>query len=129
MLQVGDIFTEKFVVSDQVYSGFVEVFKDTNPLHTQTDFAKQKGFKDKVMHGNILNGFLSYFIGEGLPSKDVMIISQTISFHAPVYLGNNIDFKAIIAEVSKAVKVYNFKFEFRVDSKKVAKGHIQIKML
>ncbi len=129
MLKLGDTFQETFQLIDEVYQGFIHTFKDYNPLHTQVDFAQNKGFKDKVMHGNILNGFLSYFIGECLSTKDVMIISQTINYHAPVYLDNQVDFEAKISEVSEAVSLYAFKYVFKVSGKKVAKGKIQIKLI
>jgi acyl dehydratase len=38
-------------------------------LHIDDDYARSKGFKQKVMHGNILCGFLSRFVGELLPVK------------------------------------------------------------
>ena len=62
-----------FIVSENIYKGFIQLFNDKNPLHVNDVFAIEKGFKEKVMHGNILNGFLSYFIGECLPVKNVVI--------------------------------------------------------
>ena len=60
IFKVDDKYEHTFKVSDEVYEGFIDVFKDTNPLHTDEAFARAKGFKGRVMHGNILNGFLSY---------------------------------------------------------------------
>ena len=75
-LELNQQFELNFTVTESIYLGFIENFQDKNPLHTNESFAVSKGFKSKVMHGNILNGFLSYFIGEALPSKDVIIHSQ-----------------------------------------------------
>lgn len=126
-MQIGDVFTHTFQVSQQVYQGFQETFQDYNPLHTVDEVGRQKGFSGKVMHGNILNGFLSYFIGEGLPVKDVIIHSQSISFHKPVYLHDVLQFRAEITDFSESVKVLVFSFYFEKESgKKVAKGKIQI---
>ena len=69
IFKIGDTFNEEFHVSDEIYAGFIQLFKDKNPLHTDQEIAIKKGFKGMVMHGNILNGFLSYFIGECLPTK------------------------------------------------------------
>ena len=68
-MKQGDTFTNSFVISEQIYNKFVELFGDRNPLHTDASFAVSQGFRDKVMHGNILNGFLSFFIGP-TSSKD-----------------------------------------------------------
>ncbi len=117
----------KFTVDETVYNGFIELFKDNNPLHTNKEYAVSKGFKERVMHGNILNGFLSYFIGECLPTKDVIIHSQQINYSKPVYLNDTLDFEAEVEEVYESVKVVKFKFNFKnSEGKKVAKGEIQI---
>lgn len=127
-LQENQEFHYQFKIDDQTYEGFIATFGDRNPLHVEEEFAQNKGFKSKVMHGNILNGFLSYFIGELLPTTDVMILSQTINFKKPVYLNDVLNFEAVIVEQSKAVEVSVFKFKFiNADLEIVASGKIQIK--
>lgn len=127
IFKVGDIFTEDFIVSNEIHTGFIQLFKDKNPLHTDEQFAIDKGFRGKVMHGNILNGFLSYFIGELMPTKDVIIHSQEIQFKNAVYLNDTLQFKAEIIGFYESVNAVEFKFDFRNNDKKVvAKGKIQI---
>ena len=127
MFKTGDKINLNFMVDETVYNGFINVFKDNNPLHTQTNYAISKGFKDRVMHGNILNGFLSYFVGECLPTKDVIIHSQQINFSKPVYMNDKLEFEAEVDEVYESVKVVKFKFFFKnQEGKSVAKGNIQI---
>ena len=126
-LELNQQFELKFVVTESIYLGFIENFQDKNPLHTNESFAVSKGFKSKVMHGNILNGFLSYFIGEALPSKDVIIHSQEIQFKNPVYLNDDLVLKAEVSGIYESVKAIEFKFKFlNSDTKVVAKGKIQI---
>ena len=123
----GDVFTHEFTVSEEIYNGFLSTFKDNNPLHTDESFAKRKGFRGVVMHGNILNGFLSYFIGEMLPTKDVIIHSQEIQFKNAVFLGDVLQFKATVGGVYESVNAVEFKFTFHNSAGKVAaKGKIQI---
>ena len=126
-MKEGDKFTQSFVVDEPTYKGFINVFKDNNPLHTDEGYAVSKGFKSRVMHGNILNGFLSYFVGECLPTKDVIIHSQQIGFSGPVYLNDKLEFEAVVSEVYESVRTVKFKFLFKnAEGKKVAKGEIQI---
>jgi len=127
LMKQGDKISHNFVVDESTYKGFITVFRDNNPLHTDTDYAVSKGFRERVMHGNILNGFLSYFIGECLPTKDVIIHSQQISFSSPVYLNDKLQLEAEVSEIFESVKALKFKFHFKnADGKKVAKGEIQI---
>ncbi len=117
-------------MSNEVYNGFIVVFKDKNPLHTNNQFAVNKGFKNKIMHGNILNGFLSYFIGECLPTKDVIIHSQEIQFKNAVYLNDELQFNAEIIGIYDSVNAIEFTYSFKNKEELiVAKGKIQIGLL
>ena len=129
-MKQGDIFEIPFTVSEDTYKGFIALFKDENPLHTDEQFAISNGFKGRVMHGNILNGFLSYFIGECLPIKNVIIHSQEIQYKNAVFINDQLDFKATIEGIYESVNAVEFKFEFRnTNSKVAAKGKIQIGIL
>ncbi len=130
ILKQGQIFTHSFDINDQVYNGFLEIFKDKNPLHTNDEFAQNKGFERKVMHGNILNGFISYFIGELLPTDDVLILSQTINFKKSVYLYDTVTLEAVVESQTESVRVNSFKFKFKNQHNiTVAIGKIQIQEL
>lgn len=128
-MKKGDTFNRSFAVTEKIYSGFIELFADKNPLHTNEAFAIEKGFEGRVMHGNILGGFLSFFIGECLPSKNVIIHSQEIKYLHPVYLGDTLEFNAVISEVFESVNAVEFKFSFEKSGKRIAKGKIQIGLL
>lgn len=120
-------YQHRFVVTKEVYDAFQLCSGDKNPLHTNEEFARAKGFSECVMYGNILNGFVSYFIGMLLPSPDVIIHSQDIAYKNPVFMGDELDFTAKVEDISNAVKAIIFKFTFRNQSGKVvAKGHVQI---
>lgn len=130
IVQLNQKFEHLFSVDAHVYEGFIAIFNDHNSLHTDEVFAKEKGFKTKVMHGNILNGFISYFIGELLPSEKVMILSQNINYRKPVYLNDRLLFEAVVVEQSESVMVNTFSFKFRNEEKElVASGKILIKEL
>lgn len=126
----GQEFNENFKISEKTYNGFINLFKDKNPLHTDDDYAIARGFKSKVMHGNILNGLVSYFIGECLPVKDVIIHSQEIQFKYPVYLNDELHLSATVSEVYESVNAVIFKIKFiNAENKVVAKGKMQIGLL
>lgn len=129
-MQKGDKINFDFQIDEAVYNGFISIFKDKNPLHTNKEFAKKKGFENCVMHGNILNGYLSYFVGECLPTKNVIIHSQEINYNSPVYLNDKLFFEAEVSEVHDSVNAIEFKFYFKnALQKKVAKGKIQIGLI
>lgn len=125
--------THVYKVTPEVYYSFQRCSNDFNPLHTDAVFAKQKGFETPVMYGNILNAFISHFVGMLLPSREVMIQSQDISFHKPVFLNDDILMEASLDSVSEAVNVIIYKLKFyRIGEPKntlVAKAHVQIGLI
>tara|TARA_B110001450_G_scaffold242245_1_gene252377 strand:- start:5316 stop:5714 length:399 start_codon:yes stop_codon:yes gene_type:complete len=130
IFKLGDKFEERFVLKEKTYLGFINIFEDKNPLHTNHQFALYKGFKGVVMHGNILNGFISYFIGEKLPTKDVIIHSQEIQFKNAVYLNDELLFNAEIIGIYDSVNAIELKYSFKNKATKiVAKGKFQIGLL
>lgn len=122
-----------YLVTPEVYDSFQHCSQDMNPLHTDEAFAKAKGFRGCVMYGNILNAFISHFVGMCLPTPHVMIQSQDINFHKPVFLNDEITLEAGIDTVSEAVNIINYKLRFykTTDTGRqlVAKGHVQIGLL
>lgn len=114
-------------MNEKVYLGFINLFADKNPLHIDDKFAKEYGMPQKVMHGNILNGFLSHFIGEMLPMKNVIIHSQTIKYRKPVFLNDRLILTLRLEKVHESVNVYIFKYAFsKINIRNVATGEIQI---
>ncbi len=129
-MQQGDQFNHSFTVSAATHGGFIELFKDRNPLHTDSAWAQSHGFEGMVMHGNILNGFISYFIGECLPMKNVIIHAQNIRFSKPVYMNDELSFSAEVTGFFESVNTYEIKFSFRnKENTRVANGTIQIGLL
>jgi len=127
MIIKGQVFEHQYVVNEGVYQGFITLFRDRNPLHTDESFAKGKGFNSVVMHGNILNGFLSHFIGECLPQKNVVIQTQEIQYSKPVYLNDTLTLYVQVFDVFESVNAVELKFYFENQNKlKVAKGKVQI---
>ena len=121
---------ENYAISNDIYEGFLKLFCDRNPLHIDSEFAKEKGFQSRVMHGNILNGFISYFIGECLPVKNVIIHSQQIQFKNPIYLNDKLKLEVEVIGVFESVNSVEFRFVFfNTLSKKVAIGKFQIGLL
>lgn len=128
--KLNDIYNQSFIVTNEIYNHFQLCSGDFNPLHTDDCFAKEKGFEGRVMHGNILNAFISLFVGEKLPTKDVIIHSQEIVFKNPVYMNEVLCFEATVSGIFESVHAVEFKYKFiKSDGKVAAKGLFQIGLL
>ena len=126
---VDDTFNQQFKISEELVSNFVKLSNDRNPLHTIDEFAIDKGFKSRVVQGNLQNCFISFFIGECLHSKNVMILSQTIKFKKPVYIDDTLYLKVKIIGIFESVGLIEFDFKFinQLD-RIISNGIIKIKL-
>ena len=127
---VGSIFKSSYLVSEDTFTSFRDTFKDNNSLHINDNHAIKHGFKSKIMYGNILNGYVSHLVGELLPLKEVIIVTQTIKFKKPFYLNQTISLSASINKFHESVKIYDIGFEFHNSNDiLIANGKIKIKAL
>lgn len=122
-----------YYVTPEVYYSFQRCSNDYNPLHTDPLFSSDKGFSGIVMYGNILNAFISHFVGMLLPSREVMILAQDISFRKPVYLNDEISLNAEVEKFSEMANIISYKLKFVRnhvgEQETVARGHVQIGIL
>jgi 3-hydroxybutyryl-CoA dehydratase len=116
----------RVVVTENLVSRFVDLSGDINPLHTDEEFAKKSIFKKRVAHGFIPAIYFSALIGTELPGAGSILLSQTINFLKPVYIGAEI---LIIAEIDKVdirKKIISIKTTCRVDELLVVDGNATV---
>eukprot|EP00057_Strongylocentrotus_purpuratus_P000441 XP_001176528.1 PREDICTED: hydroxyacyl-thioester dehydratase type 2, mitochondrial [Strongylocentrotus purpuratus] len=73
---------------------FAELSGDTNPLHTDEEYAAKTRFGKTVVHGILLNGLASAVMGTKLPGPGTIVISHFSEFPKPLFIGEE-----VIAEV------------------------------
>ena len=130
-MRLDESFTHEWVITENIYNKFIDLSNDKNPVHTNKKFALKFGFKEKVVHGNLLNVFLSYVIGELLPTKSFVIIDQSIKYKNPIYIGMTIKIYLNVKKLVQSVDIINFNFFFeeKKSKKKLAIGEVTIKEL
>ena len=128
--KLNDRFTQKFNISDKLVNDFIKLSNDKNPLHIIDNLAIEKGFKSRVVHGNLQNCFISYFIGECLPLKSLVILSQSINFKKPVYINDKLFLEVKIDGIFESVGLIELNFNFKNQLDKiVSNGKIKIKII
>ena len=129
MFKLGQSWKHEWFISNEVYQQFLNLSNDFNPMHTNSNYAKSKGYKDKIVHGNILSCFISFFIGELLPIKNLVIIGQNIKYENAMYINDSIKLKVVVSKFSESVNFIKFEFQFTKSDLRVASGSINIKIL
>lgn len=117
-----------YAITDSVYQCLVGPFGDVSPLHVDDAYAKERGFSGRVMHGAILNGFLSHFVGVHFPGKPAILQSVNIQYKSPSFLGDEVRIDAKVAQKVDAVRamVLEVTFTNTTQAKVVAKAKVQV---
>lgn len=127
-LHVGqrETLTKKITLED--VKAFADLSGDHNPLHVDEDYAKTTIFGERIAHGFYTASFISALLGYYLPGPGSIYLGQTLSFKAPVKLGDTV---VALVEVSELVeKGFRAKFrcEIKVGDKVCAEGEALIKV-
>lgn len=69
---------------------YVDLTGDTNPIHSESDYAKKSGFQGPVIPGGLLGGLFSCLLGTRLPGRGTNWLKQSFNFLAPAYPGEEI---------------------------------------
>ena len=98
-LKVGQQAMFGRTVTDADIVAFAGVSGDTNPIHLHDGFARSTRFGQRIAHGMLSASFISTVIGTKLPGPGAVYISQTLSFMAPVLVGETITAVATITAI------------------------------
>ena len=89
-LSVGQSAMFGKTVTEADIMAFAGVSGDTNPIHLHEAFAKTTRFGQRIAHGMLSGSFISTVVGTKLPGPGSVYVSQTLSFTAPVSIGDTV---------------------------------------
>jgi len=104
-INVGKTEAENYELTEAVYDHFLGLSGDINPLHVSDEEAVQRGFSKKVMHGGILHGFISHFVGMRLPGKRSLLLKTDLRYLHPCHLQDKLRLEAVVSQKTDAAKV------------------------
>ena len=125
----GESFTTELKITEYLIKSFADISGDINPLHTDPDYAKEKGFLKTVAYGNLLGLLISTLIGVKLKSKEVMLLTQTVNYKKPIYAGDTIILTGTVSNIVSAVNSIELKLIFSNEHQTVASGKCIFKCL
>ena len=108
-LSIGDTAEFSKTVSESDIYQFAGITGDFNPAHMNEAYAKKTFFKTRIAHGMLSAGFISAVIGTKLPGTGSIYIKQTLSFLAPVRIGDTITARVEVIEIMDKKKQVRLK--------------------
>ena len=106
--EIEDLFQGKeFSFEKKISSSDVNMFAkltgDNSPLHMEDQFARERGFKGRVVHGGLLVGCISQLVGVYFPGENSVIQTLNIKFSHPAYVGDVLKIHSIIDQISESM--------------------------
>lgn len=98
-IKVGDIATLTKTITDADIQTFADLIGDHNSVHMDDDFAKKTRFGRRIAHGMLSGSLISAVIGEQLPGRGAVYLSQSLKFVAPVFPGDTITARATVTKI------------------------------
>jgi 3-hydroxybutyryl-CoA dehydratase len=119
-------WSEALIISATDQESFRHLSGDTNLIHHNAAFAKQRGFTGPVVFGGLLVTKLSGFLGTIFPGEGCVWSKLAIDFRAPLY----VDEVAILAVdcyySNEDLGIWELSLRVNVDTKVVAVGSAQV---
>lgn len=126
-IEIGHKESFTVTVSEKDQDAFRDITGDVNPLHMDSEYAKEKGYKGRVVFGMLTNAYLSTLAGVYLPGKRSLIQSVSMKLRKPVYEGDTLTIEGTVAEKHDVYRLLIIKVEIRnQDNEKVAKGEMMV---
>ena len=104
-IKIGDSFSKERLVTDELVRAFAEVSGDYNPIHVDEEFAKTTRFGRRIAHGMLSGAFISAVLGFEFVEKKIVYLSQTLTFTAPVYMGDTVTTTATVTNIREDKKI------------------------
>ena len=89
-IKVGDSASITKIFTEEEVRQFATISGDTNPIHLDKDFAVTSVFGQRIVHGMLTASLFSALLGAKLFEDGAIYLGQTLTFKAPVLLGEEV---------------------------------------
>ncbi len=129
LFTAGDCYELTRAISPELMDAFRALSGDDNPVHRDEAYACQHGFRGPIAYGNIFGAMLSRLVGCELPTREVIILRQTLEFRQPAYVGQEVALTAEVVATHEAVLTVLLNLRFRCGQDLLCTGQCLIKCL
>lgn len=105
---------------------FAAVSGDHNPLHTDTEFAREQGFPDRIAHGVLLASWVSAALAQELPGRGTVYLRQSLEFRHVAVPGDQLCIRLTVTEKKRRGRVILSCSITREDGKELLRGNAEV---
>ena len=114
-------------ISNEDVLKYRELSSDRNPIHTDLQFAKARGFPSQVVYGQLTLAAVSAAIGNVFPGSGSVILNQQFDFLAPVYVDDKLTVNLTIKHRNTDLKTFVLNVSIAKQNQEiVARGFVTV---
>jgi 3-hydroxybutyryl-CoA dehydratase len=121
-LAIGQCESLMRTVMERDVSLFADLSGDANPIHLCDRYAATTKFGQRIAHGMLTASLVSALLGTRLPGPGAVYLSQTLTFLAPVKIGDVVTARVEVVELVTERRRARLFCECLVDGKAVLEG-------
>jgi acyl dehydratase len=118
-LKIGSFAEISKVFGDQEVKDFAELSEDRNPVHLDSEYAKNSKFGKKIVHGALFSSLISALLGCTLPGPGTIYMSQNTKFVSPCFIGEKVTARAEIIKIHETKPIATLKTTVRNETGKI----------
>jgi len=92
-ISIGQTASYSKTLSEDDVTLFAALSGDVNPVHLDAEYAATTPFKQRIAHGMWSGAIISAALAVEFPGPGTIYLGQTLSFRAPVFIGDTITIK------------------------------------
>jgi len=117
----------KVTITSEMMDQFLAISGDINPMHIDSEYAKDFGYNDKLVYGMMTASFYSTLAGVYLPGKYCLLQEIETSFYHPVYICDTLTIKGVVTEKHNVLKRIEISAKItNQNGKKISKAKIMV---
>lgn len=109
--QCGLTREAEFEIAPTAFAAFIAASGDRHPLHVDTEFARQRGHADVILHGMCIAARSSHFITREFVGSHGLLVSMSSDFRRPVFVNDRLCWRAEVVRVDAQARTVEVKWQ------------------
>jgi len=104
-------------IDESTIDEFAKLSGDYSRIHIDRQYAVQKGFRDRVVHGAYIASKFSQLIGTKLPGDTGILLTLNLNFHKAIIVGDYVRFSSVIKSIHHSVETVEIELTASIEEK------------
>ena len=115
-------------ITEQRIQQFADASDDFNPVHMDEAFAAKTAYRGRIAHGLLSASFGSAVVGTILPGAGAIYLSQSLAFHKPVRIGDQVVARITVSAVDEVSARVVLRTEGFVNGESIMEGEATVRV-